>query len=113
MDLHTLLTYAYGLAGAVGIAAYGPQAWALWRDESGSYNVPLSTWGMWGAQTIVYVLYAFVVSDDWAFRLIMLATFLATHLCLWLLVYNRYWRAHKRNRRADDPRHTPSPGDHY
>jgi hypothetical protein len=103
-DYQTLLTTAYGIAGAVGIAAYLPQAWALWRDNSGSKNMSLLMWGVWGVQTIVYVLYAIFVVQKPAFVAVMFGTLAVTHLCLWLLVYNRYFRKLPHNRRASDPK---------
>jgi uncharacterized protein with PQ loop repeat len=109
-----LLTTAYAIAGAMGIAAFLPQAYALWVDKSGSRNVPLTTWGVWGAQTIVYVMYAVFVVRDVPFIIITTATFTATHICLWLLVYNRFFRKLPRNRRATDPKPVElTPGDHY
>lgn len=114
MDIHAVLTSAYGVAGAVGIAAYLPQAYALMRDKSGSKNIPLLTWGLWGAQTVIYVLYALFVVREPMFIGVMLGTFAVTHLCLWLLVYNRFFRKLPRNRRADDPRPAaPTPGEMY
>ncbi len=113
MDWQSLLTTAYGLAGAVGIAAYLPQFWALWKDNTGSRNVPLSTWILWGLQTITYVLYAVFVNRDPMFIGIMLATLVATHACLWMLIYNRYFRPVPHNRRANDPKPTPLINDRY
>lgn len=114
MDYQTLLTTAYGIAGAVGIAAYLPQAYALMRDKSGSKNIPLTTWGLWGGQTVVYVLYALFVVREPMFIAVMIGTFAVTHLCLWLLVYNRFFRVIPQNRRASDPKPTPpTPGETY
>lgn len=115
MDYQALLTTAYGIAGAVGIAAYLPQAWALWQDKSGSKNMPLTTWGLWGVQTVVYVLYAVFVVQKPTFIGVMVGTFAVTHLCLWLLVYNRYFRKFPQNRRSTDPRPVGAitPGERY
>lgn len=98
-----LLTTAYGIMGALGIAAYIPQMLALWNDRSGSKNVPLTTWLLWGAQTVVYFMYALLVNKDPMFITLMLLTMLATHGCLYLLLYNRFIRKVELNRRADDP----------
>lgn len=98
-----LLTTAYGIMGALGIAAYVPQMLALWNDKSGSKNVPLTTWLLWGAQTVVYFLYALLVNKDPMFITLMLLTMLATHGCLYLLLYNRFLRKIELNRRQDDP----------
>jgi hypothetical protein len=113
LSVQEILTTAYGIAGAVGIAAYIPQFWALWKDKSGSFNVPLTTWILWGVQTVTYVLYALFVNRDPMFIAIMVATLLATHACLWMLIYNRYFRKIERNRRAGDPPLPPSLHDRY
>lgn len=108
-EWQTLLTTAYGLAGAVGIAAYMPQAWALWKDNSGSKNFSLLMWGVWGVQTIIYVTYAVFVVQKPMFIAVMLGTLAVTHLCLWLLVYNRFFRKLPMNRRSSDRIAPPTP----
>ncbi len=113
MDYQTLLTTAYGIAGAAGIAAYLPQAWALWRDETGSKNIPLTTWLLWGGQTIIYVLYAVFVVQEPTFIAVMVGTFAVTHLCLWLLVWNRYFRTYSHHRRREDTPPAAEIGERY
>jgi hypothetical protein len=97
-----VLTALYVLMGIVGVAGYLPQLWALLKDTTGSTNVPLSTWLIWGAQTIAYVMYATLVNGDPMFIGIMVATLIVTHACLYALLYNRFFRKIPHNRRAQD-----------
>jgi hypothetical protein len=102
INYNELLTTTYVAMGLVGVAGYVPQLWALLKDTSGSRNVPLLTWIIWGFQTIAYVLYAVVVNGDPYFITIMVLTLVMTHACLYALLYNRYLRKLPHNRRKSD-----------
>jgi hypothetical protein len=108
MDWPYIVTVLYAIAGIIGVSAYVPQFWALWNDNSGSRNVPISTWLIWCGQLTIYTLYATVVNGDPMYVAITLLTLVATFACAGMLLYNRFYRKITYNRRASDTSRQPA-----
>jgi hypothetical protein len=62
-----LLTVAYGACGVAVIASYAPQFWRVWSSPNGARDLSLTTWTLWCLANAVTVLYAALVTRDWAF----------------------------------------------
>lgn len=88
----TWLGTAYTAMGLVGIAAYAPQFFSMWRSREAALHAPLLTWLLWTVQTSVAFLYALLVNHDHLFIILTFLGMSVTIACLTVLLWQRYRR---------------------
>lgn|GEM_PF-6898611 len=88
-NLTHILTLAYAVMGFVALLAYAPQMLAFWRRPEVCGHAPLLTWGLWGAQTVVFFAYAVAVNHDPLYIATTSMSMLATLACVALILRGR------------------------
>jgi hypothetical protein len=89
MTFAHFLMIAYGVMGAVALFGYLPQIIAFYKNPMLCQETPLTSWVLWGFQTVTFHLYALVVNGDMMFIINTGAFMLATLGCLYMQLRGR------------------------